>query len=63
MKILGMNCLNHDAAMAVVDGNKIIWAAHAERYSKIKNDHYRSGHGKQLAQTDVHFAPTLEILA
>ena len=40
MRILGINCLNHDAAMAVVDGNKIVWAAHAERYSKIKNDHY-----------------------
>ncbi len=32
--------MNHDAAMAVVDGDKILWAAHAERYSKVKNDHY-----------------------
>ena len=40
MRILGINCMNHDAAMAVVDGTEIIWAAHAERYSKIKNDHY-----------------------
>jgi carbamoyltransferase len=32
--------MNHDAAMAVVDGTEIIWAAHSERYSKIKNDHY-----------------------
>ena len=44
MRILGINCLNHDAAMAVVeikDGiGKILWAAHAERYSKVKNDHY-----------------------
>ena len=36
--------MNHDAAMAVVeikDGiGRILWAAHAERYSKIKNDHY-----------------------
>ena len=36
MRILGINCLNHDAAMAVVDGQEILWAAHAERYSKIK---------------------------
>ena len=40
MRILGINCMNHDAAMAVVeikDGiGKILWAAHAERYSKIK---------------------------
>ena len=40
MKILGINCLNHDAAMAVVEGSEILWAAHSERYSKIKNDHY-----------------------
>ena len=45
MRILGINCMNHDAAMAVVEYDKtgpgkILWAAHAERYSKIKNDHY-----------------------
>mgnify|MGYP001373687442 FL=1 len=40
MRILGINCLNHDAAMAVVDGQDIVWAAHAERYSKVKNDHF-----------------------
>ena len=41
MRILGINCMNHDAAMAVVDiqgGGDILWAAHAERYSKVKND-------------------------
>ena len=40
MRILGINCLNHDAAMAVVDDKEILWAAHAERYSKIKNDQF-----------------------
>jgi carbamoyltransferase len=40
MRILGINCLNHDAAMAVVEDGEILWAAHAERYSKDKNDHY-----------------------
>ena len=40
MRILGINCMNHDAAMAVVDGTEILWAAHSERYSKVKNDHY-----------------------
>ena len=40
MRILGINCMNHDAAMAVVDDREILWAAHAERYSKIKNDHF-----------------------
>ena len=32
--------MNHDAAIAVVDGTEILWAAHSERYSKTKNDHY-----------------------
>ena len=36
--------MNHDAAMAVVDYSsgigEILWAAHSERYSKVKNDHY-----------------------
>ena len=45
MRILGINCMNHDAAMAIVEFDKkgpgkVVWAAHAERYSKIKNDHY-----------------------
>ena len=40
MRILGINCMNHDASMSVVDGREILWAAHAERYSKVKNDHF-----------------------
>ncbi len=40
MRTLGINCLNHDAAMAVVEGSEILWAAHSERYSKVKNDQY-----------------------
>ena len=44
MRVLGINCMNHDAAMAIIDfengPGEILWAAHAERYSKIKNDHY-----------------------
>jgi carbamoyltransferase len=44
MRVLGINCMNHDAAMAVVEytegKGKILWAAHSERYSKVKNDHY-----------------------
>ena len=43
MKILGINCMNHDASMSVVDYSsgigEVLWAAHAERYSKVKNDH------------------------
>ena len=36
--ILGITGDNHDASMALIDGPNILWAAHAERYSRIKND-------------------------
>ena len=38
MKILGINALNHDAAITLIENDKILFAAHAERYSGIKND-------------------------
>jgi carbamoyltransferase len=38
MKILGINALNHDAAMTVIEDGEILWSAHSERYSRIKND-------------------------
>ena len=38
MRILGVNCLNHDAAISVIEDGEILFAAHAERYSRIKND-------------------------
>ena len=38
MRILGINCLNHDAAISVIEDRKIIFAAHSERYSRQKND-------------------------
>jgi carbamoyltransferase len=37
-KIWGITALNHDASIAVIDGNEILFAGHAERYSRIKND-------------------------
>jgi carbamoyltransferase len=36
--ILGITAQNHDASMALVDGQEIVWAAHSERYSRRKND-------------------------
>ena len=36
--IWGISCHGHDAALAVVRGDRILFAAHAERYSGIKND-------------------------
>jgi carbamoyltransferase len=34
----GISANEHDAALAVVRGSEILFAAHAERYSRIKND-------------------------
>lgn len=38
MRILGINETTHDAAVCVIEDGKILFAAHAERYSKKKND-------------------------
>ena len=40
MKIFGFNETSHDAAVAVIKNKSILFAGHAERYSKIKNDWY-----------------------
>lgn len=36
--ILGITSQNHDASLALINGKEILWAAHAERYSRTKND-------------------------
>ena len=38
MNILGISAGFHDAAATVINNGEIVYAAHAERYSKIKND-------------------------
>ena len=38
MKIVGVNETTHDAAIAVIEDGEILFAGHAERYSKKKND-------------------------
>jgi carbamoyltransferase len=40
MKILGINETTHDAAVCLIDGGEIVFAGHAERYTKEKNDWY-----------------------
>lgn len=40
MKILGFNETSHDAALAMIDNDAVLFAGHAERYSKEKNDWY-----------------------
>ena len=34
----GMSAMSHDAALAVMVDNEIVYASHGERYSRIKND-------------------------
>ena len=38
MKIFGVNETTHDAALAIIEDGEILFAGHAERYSKEKND-------------------------
>lgn len=38
MTVWGISALSHDAALAVIDGDRVLFAAHSERYSRRKND-------------------------
>ena len=38
MKILGINALNHDAAVTLIQDGEVLFAGHSERYSGVKND-------------------------
>lgn len=38
MRIMGISGMFHDAAITVIEDGEIVFAGHAERYSKIKND-------------------------
>jgi carbamoyltransferase len=40
MIVWGISALSHDAALAVIDDDRVVFAAHAERYSRRKNDAY-----------------------
>jgi carbamoyltransferase len=40
MIVLGINETSHDASVSLIEDGKILFAGHAERYSKQKNDWY-----------------------
>jgi carbamoyltransferase len=40
MRILGINETSHDASVSLIENGEILFAGHAERYSKQKNDWY-----------------------
>jgi len=48
MKILGISALFHDASICMIEEENILFAAHAERYSRIKNDLYLNRIGLQV---------------
>ena len=40
MRILGISGMFHDASATMIENGKILFAGHAERYSREKNDPY-----------------------
>ena len=38
MRVLGIASLGHDASVTLVEDDQILFAGHAERYSRVKND-------------------------
>jgi len=42
MNILGISALNHDASLTLLNNKDILFSAHSERYSGVKNDEYLS---------------------
>lgn len=42
MKIIGINETTHDASISLIDDGNILFAGHAERYSKQKNDWFNN---------------------
>ena len=52
MRILGISSMFHDASIAVVEDGKILFAGHAERYSRIKNDRFLN---RQLVRDALQF--------
>jgi carbamoyltransferase len=53
--VLGLSGLSHDAAATVVEGERIVFAAHAERYSRRKNDPHL--HRELLVEALSHGKP------
>jgi carbamoyltransferase len=42
MVVYGINACSHDASISVIENGEVLFAAHSERYSKIKNDWHLS---------------------
>jgi carbamoyltransferase len=57
--IWGICALNHDASITVMRGNEILFAGHAERYSRIKNDPFLN---KELIAAAKRFGEPSELV-
>ena len=57
--LLGINAINHDASVCLVNGEDIRFAGHAERYSRIKNDSHLN---KQLLDDCFKYGKASEII-
>lgn len=55
MLTYGISANEHDAALAVIDGPNILFAAHSERYSRRKNDPHL--HGDLIAEARRYGEP------
>lgn len=51
----GVSGLSHDASLAVVEDDLLLFAAHSERYSRVKNDPFL--HPSLIAEAAVHGPP------
>src|SRR6056300_414922 len=60
MRILGISSQFHDAAATVVEDGKILFAGHAERYSKRKNDAFLNK--ELIAEALAHGKPDVVVL-
>ncbi|XYH97378.1 carbamoyltransferase [Sorangium sp. So ce1128] len=58
--VLGINCLGHDASVAVVQDSEILFASHAERYSRKKEDPMLSA---ALLSDALSYCPKIDIVA
>lgn len=52
----GVSAMSHDASLAVIDNDELVYASHGERYSRIKND--RNLHPGQLQEALQFGNPT-----
>jgi carbamoyltransferase len=58
MIILGINETSHDASVSMIKDGEILFAAHAERYSKQKNDWYNN---KEIILDALNYATPTHI--